>query len=238
VKFLPFVEGETILLVTNHAALQWAQTYKNTNHRLAAWGAVFATYASLHIIHRPGRVHSNVDPLLRLPRETPEFVGPVMDASPSIDLGAEVLPVLQAGGEQFGEEHVTATAAAALATRIQPTQVKKGIPAARLTFEIPGRSTKLPSTTTKQSTGILYEMPKVQEIQPKVISKEPDTTPSLVVSPHQEEAGLKEWEYDCPLPYLHVGMDNQACKQWVAAYKQDTVLYRRWSDLDSAASTY
>src|ERR1700738_1286118 len=64
VKFQPFIEGEQILLVTDHAALQWACTYKNANRRLAAWGAVFSAYTpKLEIIHRPGRIHSNVDPL-------------------------------------------------------------------------------------------------------------------------------------------------------------------------------
>ena len=64
VKFQPFVEGEKILLVTDHSALQWARTYENSNRRLAAWGAVFSAYApNLEIIHRAGRIHSNVDPL-------------------------------------------------------------------------------------------------------------------------------------------------------------------------------
>ena len=64
VKFQPFIEGEHILLIADHAALQWAHTYKNANQRLVAWGAVFSAYSpKLEIIHRPGRVHSNVDPL-------------------------------------------------------------------------------------------------------------------------------------------------------------------------------
>jgi hypothetical protein len=45
VKFQPFIEGKQILLVTDHAALQWARTYKNTNQHLAAWGAVFGTFS-------------------------------------------------------------------------------------------------------------------------------------------------------------------------------------------------
>jgi hypothetical protein len=71
VRFQPFIEGETIVLVTDHAALQWARVYENANRRLAAWGAVFAAFPGLHIVHRPGRVHSNVDPLSRLPRVPP-----------------------------------------------------------------------------------------------------------------------------------------------------------------------
>jgi len=44
VRFQPFIEGETVTLVTDHAALQWARVYENANKRLAAWGAVFAAY--------------------------------------------------------------------------------------------------------------------------------------------------------------------------------------------------
>ena len=68
VKFQPFIKGETVILITDHAALQWARVYENTNRRLAAWGAVFAMYPGLRIVHRPSRIHSNVDPLSRLPR--------------------------------------------------------------------------------------------------------------------------------------------------------------------------
>ena len=78
VKFQPFIEGEHILLVTNHAALQWTCTYENANQHLAAWGAVFSAYSpKLEIIHRPGRIHSNIDPLSRLPRPPPSSFSPV-----------------------------------------------------------------------------------------------------------------------------------------------------------------
>lgn len=71
-KFQPFIEGEKLALVTDHAALQWAKTYENANRRLAAWGTVFSAYAPhLTIIHRPGRKHLNVDPLSRLYRAPP-----------------------------------------------------------------------------------------------------------------------------------------------------------------------
>ena len=80
VKFQPFVEGEKVLLITDHSALQWARTYENSNQRLAAWGAVFSAYApNLEIIHRAGRIHSNVDPLSRLPRAPPDHTSPARD---------------------------------------------------------------------------------------------------------------------------------------------------------------
>jgi len=51
VKFQPFIEGEKITLIMDHAALQWARVYKNVNRRLAAWGAVFTAYPKLRIVH-------------------------------------------------------------------------------------------------------------------------------------------------------------------------------------------
>ena len=85
VRFQPFIEGERVILITDHAALQWARTYENANRRLAAWGAVFAAYMpNLDIVHRAGRAHSNVDPLSRLPRLPPPHDSPVRDASQPI----------------------------------------------------------------------------------------------------------------------------------------------------------
>lgn len=88
VRFQPFIEGERILLVTDHAALTWAKTYENANKRLAAWGLVFAAFPEMVIVHRPGRVHSNVDPLSRLPR-IPEFVSPSRQDLPTSDASTE-----------------------------------------------------------------------------------------------------------------------------------------------------
>jgi hypothetical protein len=88
VRFQPFIEGERILLVTDHSALTWAKTYENANRRLAAWGLVFAAFPQLVIIHRPGRAHSNVDPLSRLPR-IPTFISPAREDLPDASLSTE-----------------------------------------------------------------------------------------------------------------------------------------------------
>ena len=84
VKFQPFIEGEEITLVTDHAALVWARVYENANRRLAAWGAVFAAYPGLTIVHRAGRIHSNVDPLSRLIR-IPPHDSPLSDDNTPIE---------------------------------------------------------------------------------------------------------------------------------------------------------
>ena len=64
IKFQPYIEGEVILAITDHAVLTWSKTFQNVNRRLLTWGTVFAAYLKLQIFHRAGRVHSNVDPIL------------------------------------------------------------------------------------------------------------------------------------------------------------------------------
>ncbi|THH32421.1 hypothetical protein EUX98_g1748 [Antrodiella citrinella] len=92
VRFQPFLEGESVILITDHAALQWAKTYENANKRLSAWGTVFSTYTpKLAIVHRPGRLHSNVDPLSRLPRAPPEHTSPVVDEYSSLVTDSETM---------------------------------------------------------------------------------------------------------------------------------------------------
>ena len=87
VKSQPFIEGEKVTLITDHAALQWANTYENSNRRLAAWGTVFSAYAPhLSIVHRPGRKHSNVDPLSRLYQAPPPQDSPARDDSVALEM--------------------------------------------------------------------------------------------------------------------------------------------------------
>jgi hypothetical protein len=95
IRFQPFIEGERILLVTDHSALTWAKTYENTNRRLAAWGLVFAAFPEMIIIHRPRRMHSNIDPLSRLPR-IPTFISPSRDDLPKPSLSTEYEDLQQA----------------------------------------------------------------------------------------------------------------------------------------------
>ena len=80
VKFQAIIEGEKVICITHHAALQWAQTYENTNRRLALWGAIYMLYPGLEIVYRAGKVHSNVDVLSRLVR-TLMHQSPISDDS-------------------------------------------------------------------------------------------------------------------------------------------------------------
>ena len=108
VKFQPFIEGEKVSLVTDHSALQWARTYENSNRRLAAWGSVFSAYApNLDIIHRAGRVHSNVDPLSRLPCLPPVHTSPKTESEPSITAHGD--PAIEQEHQLMGDPRIAST---------------------------------------------------------------------------------------------------------------------------------
>ena len=87
VKFQPYIEGEQIIAVTDHAALIWSKTFQNINRRLLSWGTVFSAYPDLQIVHRAGRVHSNVDPISRLRRRIPHTDSVKVLERPGIEPG-------------------------------------------------------------------------------------------------------------------------------------------------------
>ncbi|KAG8913502.1 hypothetical protein FRC01_004506, partial [Tulasnella sp. 417] len=95
IKFQPYIEGEKLVAITDHAALTWSKTYQNINRRLLTWGTVFAAYPDMQIVHRAGRVHSNVDPISRLRRRTPRQEGPIVDDSAALALDAKDDPLDQ-----------------------------------------------------------------------------------------------------------------------------------------------
>src|SRR6202050_852964 len=107
IKFQPYIEGESILAVTDHTALIWSKTFQNVNCQLLTWGTVFAAYLKLQIVHRAGRVHSNVDPISRLCRRIPYQQGPMVDATQQISLELSEDPLKDMYselGENFDEK--------------------------------------------------------------------------------------------------------------------------------------
>ncbi len=123
VRFQPFIEGERVLLVTDHAALIWAKTYENANRRLAAWGLVFAAFPHLVIVHRPGRTHSNVDPLSRLPR-IPQYISPAREDLPSPTASTEHED-LQIAWEAFIKEREFTVESKTVTTRSKVKRLAK-----------------------------------------------------------------------------------------------------------------
>ena len=49
VKFQPYIEGEKVIAITDHAAFIWTKTFQNVNHGLLLWGTIFSAYPDLQI---------------------------------------------------------------------------------------------------------------------------------------------------------------------------------------------
>ena len=65
-KMRHFLLGITFTFITDHSSLVWILNFKNPSGRVARWGLLLAEF-SFKIIHRPGRLHSDVDHLSRAP---------------------------------------------------------------------------------------------------------------------------------------------------------------------------
>lgn len=77
IKFQPYLEGERIFAITDHAALTWSKTFQNVNRQLLTWGLVYSAFPNMKIVHRAGRVHSNINPISRLRRCIPPQSSPL-----------------------------------------------------------------------------------------------------------------------------------------------------------------
>ena len=67
IHFRVYLYGKKFTIVTDHAALKWLMSitdFKSTTERLARW-AIRIQCFEFDIIHRAGRIHSNVDVLSR-----------------------------------------------------------------------------------------------------------------------------------------------------------------------------
>lgn len=102
IKFQTYIEGEKVVAITDHAALTWSRTFQNVNRRLLTWGTTFSAYPDLVIVHRAGRVHSNVDPISRLRRRTPFQDGPADLDSRPLTIGDQVNDPLKNTFEELG----------------------------------------------------------------------------------------------------------------------------------------
>ena len=54
-------------------------SYQNVNRRLLSWVTVLSCYLDPNLVHRAGRVYSNVDPIYRLRKRVPYHLGPSSD---------------------------------------------------------------------------------------------------------------------------------------------------------------
>jgi hypothetical protein len=255
IKFQPFIEGEKILLVTDHAALQWAKTYENTNRRLAAWGAVFSAYSDLHIVHRAGRIHSNVDPLSRLPRAPPDHVSPALDATRAIELDhdSEVNRFPRSLGRvgdnpdaslEKSEPDLVAQVHAAADRPRREVRAPQ-----RTTFSIPGRD--VPKRTRIRAVvpaDVLQERPEPSaesalELDDEAApTRSPFPAPAPLAEPSIDPPGEatfapppREWVSERQLPYLHVQMSPELKADWIKLYSSDPSFKNKWASEDAEA---
>jgi hypothetical protein len=233
IKFQPFIEGERILLVTDHSALQWARTYENSNRRLAAWGAVFSTYApGLEIIHRPGRVHSNVDPLSRLPRAAPPHVSPEREDVKSIVMSGDLTdaqegwrdrdPALKATFAAFALDNgLEGKNSAFLTTRSQA----KGEEETKR--ETKGKAQTGSEPTVNAGGGVS----DVSEDVPEEISGEIEENPDQELD--ALEPTTEYWGALNPPPNIHLNMEEEFRASWVEAYAKDHEFGKLWANPDT-----
>ena len=68
-KLAHYVDGSQLTLITDHSALKWIWSMKETvNQRLFRWSLLLNPLKDkVDIVHRPGRLNNNVDPLSRNP---------------------------------------------------------------------------------------------------------------------------------------------------------------------------
>src|ERR1700731_1817936 len=97
-------------------------SYQNVNRRLLSWVTVLSCYLDPNLVHRAGRVYSNVDPIYRLRKRVPYHLGPSSDPTQELQLKASsyrgwksdqaddiedpVLNMYEELGERFEERHL------------------------------------------------------------------------------------------------------------------------------------
>jgi hypothetical protein len=190
-------------------------------------------------------VHSNVNPLSRLPQKPPDFIGPKGNLTTPIKL--ETVPAemaWQPGGERVNK-NLVATAAATEATHLQPPQEKKGVPAEQLTYLETGQKktaefSKPLVPEILPAPALAFNKPPTNKFfTPKEVLCKLENSPTAPISPTDgKNKCVKEWELDRPLLYLHVSMDLAMRNDWVQAYQNNCVLLRQWSSPDADAKVY
>ena len=204
IKFQPFIEGEDVLLITDHSALQWARTYENANRRLAAWGAVFSAYAPrLEIVHRAGRVHSNIDPLSWLPRAPPPQTSPLEQDEPVIR-AKETLDVRQEVSGPAERMAAYSFAAWSIEDCLDPPK--------EVLINMRSRNSR--TDETGQFVEPLDGGDDSEEQKDKVVEDDSEELDTL-------KATAEYWGATNPPPTIHLSMSETAKEEWRSSYLKD-----------------
>lgn len=220
VKFLPFIEGETTILVTDHSALQWARTYENTNRRLAAWGTVFAAFPKLEIVHRAGRMHSNVDPLSRLPRSPPPHISPEGDAEAALTPNNSLVEA---------QEQAYAGTPAKRATFVA-WDLQDCLEESRSAWAVTRSMAKMGTKAQPDKGGAELALNQSQDVasqsQEHKVPELDDEDLSTASTPQEYWGALNP---PTP-PYLNIYVEDEFRKQIVEGYGRDQFFKARWQD--------
>lgn len=65
-QFRPYLYGKEFQIRTDHNCLKWLLSFKEPEGQVARWLEALAEFINNYkVIHRPGKLHSNVDALSR-----------------------------------------------------------------------------------------------------------------------------------------------------------------------------
>lgn len=224
VKFQPMIEGELVCLITDHSALTWARTYENSNRRLAAWGAVFGAYAQpgLLIVHRAGRIHSNVDPLSRLVWQVPPHDSPVRDEAITLTPPGSVQAELW---EEKAARQPAAHASAFLLTRRQAKALAPTTPSATTApTAAPATPAAVPPAASAPTPATPAAVPAATPaaVPPAAPAPTPASAPASAAVPAAAPTAA------APVAPLLIALDEAERLAWVQAYQGDPTQKRLW----------
>lgn len=229
VKFLPFIEGEAIILITDHSALQWARTYENTNRRLATWGTIFAAFPGLEIVHREGRVHSNVDPLSRLPRAPPPHVSPNIEEGPTLTPNNSLVEAQEKAYQSVPARRATYVSWDILDC-LENSRSAWVVTRAK-SYEEPLPSRDEEGAQTKEH---FYPTDRNEY---EMTDDESSTADEVV-----KEAPIRK-EYEGATqkpqpPHLNIFVSEELVEKFVQDYQQDSFFFKRWNDPKSDLNSW
>ena len=164
-------------------------------------GAVFSAYTpGLEIIHRAGRVHSNIDPLSRLPRAAPDHTSPEADSGPSIITDSSLIEEQERTlNRSFTKQTFVAWSIKDCVDSLKSTWINE---------------------TSGEDADLNVEESEDASSQALQDNDELDTLP----------VSEEYWEASNPALNLHVEMDAEFIESWVKDYESDQSFSSIWGD--------